>query len=62
MDGKVDLVYIMVFEILFEIEIKDMSLYKFEKFVVEVDEKEYQCGIDQVLEGCVDYVVVECEV
>lgn len=61
MDGKADLAYTMAFEILPEIEIKDMSSYKFEKLVAEVDEKEHQRGIDQVLEGRVDYAAVERE-
>jgi trigger factor len=61
MDGKADLAYTMAFEILPEIEIKDMSTYKFEKLVSEVDEKEHQRGIDQVLEGRVDYAAVERE-
>ena len=61
MDGKADLAYTMAFEILPEIEIKDMSTYKFEKLVAEVDEKEHQRGIDQVLEGRVDYAAVERE-
>ncbi len=61
MDGKADLAYTMAFEILPEIELKDMSSYKFEKLVSEVDEKEHQRGIDQVLEGRVDYAAVERE-
>jgi trigger factor len=61
MDGKADLAYTMAFEILPEIELEDMSSYKFEKLVAEVDEKEHQQGIDQVLEGRVDYAAVERE-
>ncbi|GAA6212226.1 trigger factor [Hyphomicrobiales bacterium 4NK60-0047b] len=61
MDGKADLAYTMAFEILPEIELEDMSSYKFEKLVAEVDEKEHQRGIDQVLEGRVDYAAVERE-
>ncbi len=61
MDGKADLAYTMAFEILPEIELGDMSSYKFEKLVAEVDEKEHQRGIDQVLEGRVDYAAVERE-
>ena len=61
MDGKADLAYTMAFEILPEIELEDMSSYKFEKLVAEVDEEEHQKGIDQVLEGRVDYAAVERE-
>lgn len=61
MEGKADLAYTMAFEILPEIELEDMSSYKLEKLVAEVDEKEHQRGIDQVLEGRIDYVEVERE-
>lgn len=61
MDGKADLAYTMAFEILPEIELEDMSSFKFEKLVAEVDEEEHQKGIDQVLEGRVDYAAVERE-
>lgn len=61
MDGKADLAYTMAFEILPEIELEDMSSFKFEKLVSEVDEEEHQKGIDQVLEGRVDYAAVERE-
>ena len=61
MDGKADLAYTMAFEILPEIDLQDMSSFKFEKLVAEVDEEEHQKGIDQVLEGRVDYAAVERE-
>jgi len=61
MDGKADLAYTMAFEILPEIDLQDMSSFKFEKLVAEVDEEEHQKGIDQVLEGRVDYATVERE-
>lgn len=61
MDGKADLAYTMAFEILPDIELQDMSSFKFEKLVSEVDEEEHQKGIDQVLEGRVDYTAVERE-
>ena len=61
MEGKADLAYTMAFEILPEIKLDDMSAYKFEKLVAEVDEEEHQKGIDQVLEGRVDYAAVERE-
>lgn len=59
MEGKADLAFTMSFEILPKIELQDMSKYKFEKLVSEVDEKEHQEGINQVLENSTDYENVE---
>jgi len=61
MEGKADLAFTMSFEILPEIKLEDLSSYKFEKLVAEVDEKEHENGISQVLEGNIDYVDVERE-
>lgn len=59
MDGKADLAYTMSFEILPKIELADFSKFEFEKLVAEVDEKEHQRGIDQVLQSRVDYEEVD---
>lgn len=59
MDGKADLAFTMSFEVLPEFELQDLSKFKFEKMVAEVDEEEHQRGIDQVLGSRVDYEAVD---
>ncbi|GJM01918.1 MAG: trigger factor [Rhodomicrobium sp.] len=59
MDGKADLAYTVSFEILPKFDLADFSTYEFEKLVAEVDEKEHERGIKQVLEARIDYEAVE---
>lgn len=59
MEGKADLAYTMSFEILPKFDLADFSKFKFEKRVAEVDDKEHQRGIDQVLDSRVDYKEVD---
>lgn len=61
MDGKADLAYTMSFEILPDIELQDLSKLKLEKHIAEVDEKEHENGLKQVLEGNIDYADVDRE-
>jgi trigger factor len=54
--GKVDLSYVMDFEVLPEIKIADFATLKLEKLVCEPDEANLNAALEQLLESAVAYV------
>ena len=59
MDGKSDLAYTMVFEILPDFELTDLSQIKIEKQISEVSEEDIKKGLDQLLENSTTYESVD---
>lgn len=55
MSGKADLAYTMSFEVLPDIEVSDLSAFKLEKEVAEVDDKEIDDGLERLSESAVTY-------
>ena len=56
---KLDLSYLMAYEILPEFEMADFSKMKVEKLVADIDEKEIDAGVENILENSVSYAPVE---
>jgi trigger factor len=59
LEGKMDLSYLMVYEILPDFEMADFSKIKVEKPVAEVDEKEIDAGVENIVENSISYKPVE---
>ena len=59
LDGKMDLAYIMSYEILPDFEMADFSKMKVEKLVAEIDEKEIDAGVDNIVENSISYKPVK---
>ncbi len=59
LDGKMDLSYVMSYEILPDFEMADVSKIKVEKPVVDVEEKEIDAGIEELVEKSISYNPVD---
>lgn len=59
LDGKMDLSYVMAYEILPDFEMVDFSKMKIEKLVAEVDDKEIDAGVDNIVQNSISYKAVK---
>ncbi len=59
LEGKMDLVYLMAYEILPDFEMADYSKMTVEKLVADVDEKEIDAGVENIVENSISYKPVE---
>ena len=59
LDGKMDLSYVMAYEILPDFEMADFAKMKVEKLVAEVDDKEIDAGVDNIVQNSISYKAVK---
>ena len=59
LDGKMDLAYVMIYEILPDFEMADFSKMTVEKLVADVEDKEIETGIDNIVENSISYNTVK---
>ncbi len=59
LDGKMDLSYLMAYEILPDFEMADFSKMKVEKLVAEIDPEEIDKGVEEIAENSVSYAAVD---
>lgn len=57
--GKMDLSYLLSYEILPDFEAADFSKMKVEKLVADIDPKEIDAGVDNIVENSISYSAVE---
>ncbi len=59
LDGKMDLAYMIAYEILPNFEMADFSKMKVEKLVAEVSKDEIDKGVDEIVQNSISYKPVE---